>query len=679
MSIPITVLWVLRSAFFLMASALLFLAPEWSLSFWRGPTPESLEPYVMVEARMAAPLLLGLGLLYSAAAMREEARVRRRMSAVFGLLALLGTYQMSSVVVDPHEVTPLLEMPRQFLAYLQEEPFRGAKPLFIGLLLFGCFCGVVQLLYAAWPTGRVPEPHLSGKSDTKPPQLWGMWALQGGLCLAVGSVLMWVPWTVFASWKFKAFPRETFSAAEILIPSFLEEITGTVYIGMAFFSWLATTFSREAHWRLYCAVFSFVSGTYLLMSILVWRPGDTHPAWALLMVPMLMVLAGNLFYWRSFADPVAEQMGRLPDGWTLLDLPAGPFLLIQSLFYRRRSTHLAGVAARGDFEVVDSPKIPENRFFTPGRKLPVQVRFATLTSTDDASMDSRGCSLRLSEHVDVPSSFDMLMNSGTNVGTPHISAFAFAAFTRFLGPWLFRWFVNNDRLAREALIVGRRRAPSCFSLVHYYSQTVRYWVDERDRRWLVRYRIVPADLEARRKESGLPSRQDEEQIWNRDRLPDEHRPSNYLREELKQRLTSQGPIQLMFQGQFHLPSPGDTLDWYNGTVDWPSYCLHSECVKPKEGAVEGEAGESPHAWRDIARVTLRTPLTDAEAELLRFNSENHPPSLGIPIATGMLDYRSLADSERRVIARLQDIRLLMYRVVGLPSFGNTYFSKRRKP
>jgi hypothetical protein len=367
--------------------------------------------------------------------------------------------------------------------------------------------------------------------------------------------------------------------------------------------------------------------------------------------------------------------------------------------YRRRSTHLAGVGARGEFKIVESSNYPKNHFFNldkgqAPKKLPVQVRFATLSGDDDASLDIRGCAIRLSNHVEVASPFDMLLNSGTNVAALHITAFGFAVFTRFLGARLFKWFIRGSRLSREALIVGRRRAPEFFSLVHYYSQTVRYWVDDGDKRWLVRYRIVPLDEDLRKNESGLPSDQDADQIWSRDRLKDEHRPSNYLREELKRRLTAGSPIQLVFQGQFHLPTSGDTLDWYNGGVDWPLFCTNAECAKAQCANPECARGQcaSPddakgpcthqkkaHEWRDIAQLTLTSPLSDEEAEWLRFNPANHPPSLGIPVATGMFDYRSLADSERRVIARLQEVRMLMYRIIGLPKFGNTYFSRPRKP
>ncbi|MEO1227707.1 MAG: hypothetical protein AAFZ18_02290, partial [Myxococcota bacterium] len=58
-----------------------------------------------------------------------------------------------------------------------------------------------------------------------------------------------------------------------------------------------------------------------------------------------------------------------------------------------------------------------------------------------------------------------------------------------------------------------------------------------------------------------------------------------------------------------------------------------------------------------------------DSERMEFNGSHHPPTMGVPAATGPFDPRSLADSERRVIARLQRLRKWMYGSFGLPSFG----------
>ena len=45
-------------------------------------------------------------------------------------------------------------------------------------------------------------------------------------------------------------------------------------------------------------------------------------------------------------------------------------------------------------------------------------------------------------------------------------------------------------------------------------------------------------------------------------------------------------------------------------------------------------------------------LPDSEAEMLQFDPSNHPECLSIPRATGPRDYRSLGDSEMRVVRTL---------------------------
>ncbi len=569
------------------------------------------------------PLTFGLSLLSAAAAMREDERVRRPMAGAFALLlGLAGAFY----AYHPHHGTL-----SNVVAIIAA----------IGLLL--------QLVYALWPEKEEVPPRLPGTADTKPPALWAYWAFQGLSFVAFGLSLLLLPWFSFARVVYmpEALQGATMPPAGV----FFQQLRGTYFVGLGLFSFQAMGVERESHWRLYADIFSVIAAVAIAVLALFWTPGTHTPAALLSILPFLAVLLANRTLARKPRDPVAEEIGRGPDGWTLLDLPAGPLLAIQALFYGRRSTHLMGVAARGKLRVVDDDDqyaLLKHSFFTKGRELPVQVRFATLTSRDDASYDIRGAALRLSGHVDVPSPFDMLMNSGSFSGPNNMILFTLGVVARFLPQSFFAKNVRTNMELREGLIAGRRRAPECYTTVHYYSQVVRFWVDTDHARRLVRYRLVHADPD--RKESGIPDALDEQQIWVRERRKDEHRPSDYLRTELKRKLSGERPIVMKFQAQFRVPQPGDSLDWYNSGADWPE----DECP-----------------WITVAHLTLEAPLSDEEAELLQFNAANHPPSLGIPVANGMRDYRSLADAERRVIRRLAYYRLQMYRVFGFPKFGNT--------
>lgn len=161
---------------------------------------------------------------------------------------------------------------------------------------------------------------------------------------------------------------------------------------------------------------------------------------------------------------------------------------------------------------------------------------------------------------------------------------------------------------------------------------------------LVRYRCAPADLGL---ESGLPSDADASHIWIRTRLPGDDRAPNYLRQELRDRLTG-APVVMRLQAQFHRPRPGESLEWFNASLDWD---------------------EATHPWRDLGTIELHEALDDPDTELLQFDPGNHPPTLGIPIAHSPFDYRSMGDSEARVVRALQRTRLWMYDTFGFPSFG----------
>jgi hypothetical protein len=68
------------------------------------------------------------------------------------------------------------------------------------------------------------------------------------------------------------------------------------------------------------------------------------------------------------------------------------------------------------------------------------------------------------------------------------------------------------------------------------------------------------------KESGLPvTREDFE---NRERLPSEYRPTDYLRRDLKLILEGYRTVGFRLQAQFHLMKQTNGLQWYNPAVDW---------------------------------------------------------------------------------------------------------------
>ncbi len=618
-----TVVWLVQSVWLFVLSALCLFTPSWfAVPMWGGDRQADALTTLMTsyEMRLVVPLTFGVALFSSVAAMREDQDVRRRMAGSFALL--LGFCDALFVLHDR----------------------RGAFGDVVAVL---ATLGIVlQGVYALWPRAHVIPPRLSGTANTQPPALWMLWAVQGAGFVAVGVCLVVVPWRQWARIEYLS-PVPTVPAAE-----FIQDFRGMLYLGLGLFSFHAMSLESEWHWRLYSGIFSLIAGVAMVVSGLFWSAGTHSPLVLLPILPLLVVFLANGRFWRRHRDPIGEEIGHGPDGWTLLDIPTGPFLAIQSLFYRRRSTHLMGVGARGTFWVApEGAGFPPHSFFTPGRKFPLQARFATLTSRDDACCDIRGAAIRLSGDLQVESPFDMLMNSGAIAGPSDMAGFCLGVVSRFMPRSFFDGAVEKDLQTREALIAGRRRAPECYSTLHYYSQVVRFWVGTDHVRRLVRYRLTNPE----RAETGIPDAKDSAAIWVSERREGVRRPSDYLRTALKQRLAGKKPIRLIFQAQFHRPMPGDSLDWYNAAVDWPP---------------------DDHPWVAVGEVLLTEPLSDEETERLEFNAANHPPNLGIPAANGMHDFRSLGDAERRVIRRLASYRRTMYEVLGLPRFGNTLPNER---
>ena len=238
-----------------------------------------------------------------------------------------------------------------------------------------------------------------------------------------------------------------------------------------------------------------------------------------------------------------------------------------------------------------------------------------------------------------------MLNTGSFCPAFDLLRFAGFVASKFVPERGSEALVKKNLVAREGGVAGLRRAPESYSKLYYYRQIVGQWTDTKGVLHLVRYRCVPDDLGP---ESGLPDEEDASHIWIRERRPGDARPTDYLRRELPERIEREKKVTMRLQAQFHRPDPDDSMEWYNASVDWD---------------------EDSHPWVDLGRAALDRALDDAQTEFLLFDPNNHPTTLGIPKATGPFDYRSLGDSEIRVVRGLQRVRLWLYGAYGLPSFG----------
>ena len=512
------------------------------------------------------------------------------------------------------------------------------KPLSVSVFLNFIFFGLLShALYAVWPLE--PAAHrLSGTANTRPPTLWVVWLGQGILFLLWAALYLWG--SHLNLW------RHLF-AYRIIDPGYKALLLGlrSVYppllVAMALFSFSSMQSSREWLWKARCVIFLAFWASVLLNLIFIWDDNILRWQSAALVIMPVAFGALHIKFYKSYGSWFSEEVGEGPDGWILIDLVLGPMLLLRTLLTGQRATHARGVAAWGKLAVLpaDDRRYPAHEFFVPGREFPLQIRFANASAEDDAAADVRGAAIRLS--VADTSPFDLLLNTGAFAQAANVLEMGTIAVASRFGRYGQRWLARYRRFL-EGGIAGLRRAPESYTQLTYYSQTVRFWVGQDNERYLVRYRLVPWPPPER--ESGLPvTRAD---FIDRRRSPRERRPPDYLRRELKMRLEGALHDTLRLQAQFHKIRPGDSIAWYNPATDW-------------------DPGE--HPFVDIAELTLEDVLSESDAEKLCYNPDNAPSSLGTPIAYGLTDYRSIADSERRVMRRVQALRKWMYLTFGLPS------------
>lgn len=570
---------------------------------------------VIGSLRLTSPLVLAFALFSSHAAMREDVFARRTLARYFAAGLAVWTYTLW----------------RENHAPIHRQPAHTIELCVVAAL------ALLNLMYGFSPSRRLYEKPLSGMANTRPPELWVLWLLQGLYFLLCAAAIEYYPDAVHTFLVEVTASNDPFKVIDQM------EFAPPFYFALGLFSFYSMRASREWVWRLDGAIFRTMLTVWLLVFLYVWD-GAVLKNFAVPMVPMVALLLANIVFGRGRPHYFSEDVGQGPDGWVFSDLFAGPILLIRSLRSRgRRATHPRGVGVCGTLEVVQpepgQPTFPEHEFFRRGLIYPLQARFSTVTFDDDATLDARGVALRLSDNEHSP--LDLLMNTGAFSGAENVVQFARVVLMKNLGKSGRKLVAKASLPAREAAIAALRRSPDSFVDQRYYSQVVRFWVGKDDVRHLVRYRLVPADPNVQ--ETGLPTEEDTGHV--RGRLEEERRPPDYLRRELKQRLEGHHIVTLLLQGQFHRPLAGDGLEWYNPGVDW-------------------HTGLYP--WRDIGRIVLTESLPDDKTERLRFSPDNHPPSLGIPSSAGPRDPRSLADSERRVIRRLQGVRMWIHRTFGPP-------------
>ena len=337
-------------------------------------------------------------------------------------------------------------------------------------------------------------------------------------------------------------------------------------------------------------------------------------------------------YWAT------ENVENAREDWSWADLLISIPLAFSPILRRRRPLYGDGVAAVGSCKIVDYPKrvdidddgVPINSYFKKDREFNVVLRFSNRTQSDDASLDIRGCAFELSG-AERHSKFVLLMATGS---------FAPASSLRNFGNLLpcrsMQRRMAKNRFFREGMAAGMRRAPASYCVLSYFHQTVLEWLTPDSYHVLVRFRLVPSDDSGA--DRGVPDEADLSELWKQERRTGESRSKTYLRSELLQRLKGDGTADFKLQAQFHSPKPGDSIDWYDASLEW---------------------NELTHPWYTIGEVELNGAINQHESEFLHFDPKRLPESLRLPKPFGLSSFddpRTLAKAQYGIAGLLGWLR-----------------------
>lgn len=562
---------------------------------------------------LAAGLILGIAMVGTALRAAPNLTTGRVLWLVLGVWWTAIVYQASQT---PHETGSTV-------AQLSMIVSTGLMAVF----------GLVNAHY--WLIGPREDPPQDdgGIAQRRPPQLWTLWLLQFGIVMLVGLATL-----IFPDRAAELFIQDDFDHLTTDVVNDAVRLLGAWVIALALFSYFSLGVAQDWIWQsigwIFCTVFAVLAlGTVfnaLSGEYSIW--GYVYGFQGVVFIPLTLMLLLRRDPWST------ENVENVRWHWSLADLPVAIPLLWSPLRHGRRALFRNGTAGRGRMCVLPIPDdaepeahpVPANAFFAPGRAFTVEARFANCTQEDDASLDIRGCALRL--HSPDAGSLCLFFGTGAYAAASCLKDF------RWLLPLSsLRRSVLKHKVFREGMAAGMRRAPSSYADLSFYHPIVLEWLTSDATHYLVRFRLVPASASDEFAQ-GLPDADDLRHLWEQQRCAGETRPVDYLRREFHDRLAGGNPVSFRLEAQFHWPQRGDSLEWYDASLEWD---------------------ERTHPWRPLAELTLDQPLTAEESEGLRFDPGKLPPSLRIPmpgIETDIEDPRSLAAAQFRITGTLGRLR-----------------------
>ena len=321
---------------------------------------------------------------------------------------------------------------------------------------------------------------------------------------------------------------------------------------------------------------------------------------------------------------------------------AGLIFMLAAFKNKGRATHKYGVGGAGTLKVVDNPEFPEHEFWQAGKVFPLQIRHGAVTFEDDAAMDLRSASLKLSDRPE-ESPLDLIMNTGPRTFRDIVEFWNFTlasvrgkAEDEPVSSKGLKAYCQNEPIFKEIFAETLRRAPDSFSQMYYDSKLVNYFRAKDGKLRYVKYRLIPED---RGVDSGCISGEDWEKPWLQKRSHGETRTIDYLRKEYLERL-SQKPVIFHLQLRLHEDIQGDKTQIFTQEKEW------SEETSP---------------WIDLAMVTINRALSFKETEQLSFNIGRQPDSLGVVEGFTAHDPNSINAARVRIYGLSLAIRSLIYK------------------
>ena len=571
-------------------------------------------------------MVLHLGLFLGVAMVISAVRAVPRITAGWTLFLVISTWWISVVLVAAGG------------EYASSNPIlRANLTLATFMMALG---GIMNSWY--WLIGKSEDPPQddAGIAQRRPPQLWTIWLVQFVLLMANGLLAL-----VFPEWTAELLMHDRYDYLTSDVVNDSVRMHGSWVIGMALFSYFALGVGSDWIWQGISLIFCLVFAVLAVSTVGAAASGE-YSYWVyiygfqgLIFIPLTAVLLLRKDPWST------ENVERVKAGdWNLTDLLVGPPLMWKPLLTGRRALHRDGVGARGHLQLLNAVEeraacigLTQNELSGHGQRFPIQMRFSNRSQEDDASLDIRGCALRIMSGS--VSRLDLFFATGRFAPFSSLFEFQKLAFRSNLST-----VIRKNKIIREGLAAGLRRAPSSFADLSYYHQFVIEWLTPTAENRIIRFRIVPQPIHSQIPESsqnaspGLPDEEDLQHLWLQKRRAVETRSHDYLRKELHDRLSNGQSVIFQLQVQQHCPDSGDSLQWYDASLEWDQ----KQCP-----------------WVPLATIILEEQMSDAECDGLTFDPGNLPHCLNVPQPENLTDVndpRALAAARHRITGFLGRLR-----------------------